>query len=129
MLCKASNDNSHDLLASFKNQIDYLLSEIYFLREEIPGKNLVFVNINKKYAGKVTSAEGKHEKFIQEKCDSVTSISKESAQSNKDSERNLANNQEILSQIIKKSMYLTLVSRHHRRFIKTMITVVITGGL
>ena len=37
-LRKANNKNSRNLLASHKNQIGYLLSEIYFAQEEIKGK-------------------------------------------------------------------------------------------
>lgn len=37
-LQKANNKNSRNLLASYKNQIGYLLSEIYFAQEEIKGK-------------------------------------------------------------------------------------------
>ena len=37
-LRKANNKNSRNLLASYKNQIGYLLSEIYFAQEEIKEK-------------------------------------------------------------------------------------------
>ena len=57
-LCKVNSDNSHGL-----TKIDYLLSKKYFLRKEIPEKNLVikeFVSINKKYANKNTPDSDKH---------------------------------------------------------------------
>lgn len=88
VLCKANN-----LLASCKNQIDYLLTVVYFIRGELCKKILVikeFVNINKKYATKDTLHKDEHENTIQEKYDSVTSTSKESAQSHKDNEINIA---------------------------------------
>ena len=53
-----NSDNSHGL-----TKIDYLLSKKYFLRKEIPEKNLVikeFVSINKKYANKNTPDSDKH---------------------------------------------------------------------
>ena len=37
-LYATNNDNSHNLLTLYTNQIEYPLSEIYFLREEIHEK-------------------------------------------------------------------------------------------
>ena len=94
-LCIAKNYGSHDILASYKNQIDYLLSKIYFLRE---GKKIVikeFVNITKKYANIDTSDKDKHDNITQEKYDSVTSSRK--------SPHNPINIMKPMSQIIKKS--------------------------
>ena len=75
------------LLASYKSQIDYLLSEIYSAQEKREEKNLVTkdsVNIDKKYPHKDTPDKDKHKNIIQEKYNSVISMLKESAHSNKD---------------------------------------------
>ena len=85
-------------MASYKEQIGYLLSEVYYQLEETREMNLIikeFVNINKKWANIDPLDRNQHEIIIQEKHNSVTPTLKESTQLNKDNERIVASNQDV----------------------------------
>ena len=46
-LASVQNDSSHieNIIALYKNKIDYLKSEMYFLRDEMKLKNVIIKNV------------------------------------------------------------------------------------